>query len=156
MVHKRGGISTVIATILTIALAVVGSAVYYAAVASYMRPHAALSSQVAISVGASGFTIVSAQIVNTGGTPFTSISISVTGGSSQLQIGYSSALSANGGDATITVRGVSGGSYSAVTPSTTVSGSLDAKGGSYYAVVIKGSQADGGTYSQALSVEASP
>ena len=39
----KKAISTIIATILTISLAVVGSAVYYVAVTSYMRPQAGLS-----------------------------------------------------------------------------------------------------------------
>ena len=72
------GVSAIIATILTISLAVVGSAVYYVAVTSYMRPQAGLSSSLTITVGASGFTTVSDQIVNTGGMPFTSLSISIS------------------------------------------------------------------------------
>ncbi len=156
MSRNRKGVSTIIATILTISLAVVGSAVYYVAVTSYLRPQAGLSPEVEISVGASGFTVVSAQVVNTGGIPFTSLTISITGGSSQLQITYSSMLSADGGTAAITTRGVSGGTFTAVSPSTTVSGSLTAEVGSTYAVVIDGTLANGGAYSQALSVEATP
>ena len=156
MPRNRKGVSTIIATILTISLAVVGSAVYYVAATSYLRPQAELSPQVTVSVGASGFTVISAQVVNTGGLPFTSFSVSITGGGSQLRIAYSSLLSADGGRATITVRGVSGGTFTAVSPSTTVSGSLTAEVGSTYAVVIEGTLTNGGTFSQALSVEAMP
>ncbi|MDG7022951.1 MAG: hypothetical protein JRN45_00360 [Nitrososphaerota archaeon] len=153
---RRNGISNIIAMILLIALAVVGSGVYFIAVTSYLRPQAGLSPQVTISVGASGFTVVNAQAVNTGGIPFTSLSVSITGGGSQLQIAYSALLSAGGGRATITVSGVSGGTFTAVSPSTTVSGSLTAEVGSAYAVVIEGTLTNGGTFSQALSVEAAP
>ena len=58
--YSRKGVSVIIATILTISLAVVGSAVYYVAVTSYMRPQAGLSPEVSITVGASGFTSVGA------------------------------------------------------------------------------------------------
>ena len=150
------GVSAIIATILTISLAVVGSAVFYVAVTSYMRAQAGLSPTLSFTVGASGFTTVSAQIVNTGGMAFTSLSISITGGSSQLQIAYSSVISGGGGAATITVRGLSGGPYSAITLNTTVSGNLAATVGSSYAVIIDGTLSNGATYSQALSVEASP
>ena len=156
MDRSRRGVSAIIATILTISLAVVGSAVYYVAVTSYLRPQAGLSPEVSISVGASGFTVVSAQVVNTGGISFTSITISVTGSSSQLQITYSSSLSGSGGTATVAVRGTAGGTYSAVTPNTAVSGNLAATVGASYAVVIEGTLASGATYSQALSVTASP
>ena len=153
---NKNGVSTIIATILTISLAVVGSAVYYVAVTSYMRPQAGFSAEVTISVGGSGFTVVSAQVVNTGGIPFTSVALSITGSSSQIQITYSSLISAGGGTATITVRGVSGGTYSPVTPDTIVTGSLAASAGASYAVVVDGTLSSGATYSQALSVEASP
>ncbi|MDG6902671.1 MAG: hypothetical protein JRM80_12040 [Nitrososphaerota archaeon] len=156
MSRNRKGVSTIIATILTISLAVVGSAVYYVAVTSYMRPQAGLSPEVEISVGASGFTIVSAQVVNTGGIPFTSLTISITGGSSQLQITYSSTLSADGGTAAITTRGMSGGPYSAVSSNTAVSGDLVASAGSSYAVVVDGTLSNEATYSQAFSVVATP
>ena len=156
MSRNRKGVSTIIATILTISLAVVGSAVYYVAVTSYMRPQAGLSPSLSITVGASGFTTVSAQVVNTGGMPFTSLSISITGGSSQLQLAYSSAISGGGGVATIAVRGLSGGPYSATTPDTTVSGDLVATAGSSYAVVIDGTLSNGATYSQAFSATAQP
>jgi hypothetical protein len=153
---NKTGISTIIGTILIISLAVVGSAVYYVAVTSYMRPHAGLSPLLSITVGASGFTTVRAQIVNTGGMPFTSLSISITGGSSQLQVAYSSVISGGGGAAVITVRGLSGGPYSAITQDTTVSGNLAATVGSSYAVIIDGTLSNGATYSQVLNVEASP
>lgn len=156
MSYNRKGISTIIATILTITLAVAGSAVYYVAVTSYLRPQAGLAPEVSISVGASGFTIVGAQIINTGGVPFASVSLSITGSASQLRITYSSMLPASGGTATITVRGVSGGPYSAVTPGTTVSGNLAAAVGASYAVVVQGTLTNGATYGQAFSVEASP
>ena len=152
----KKAISTIIATILTISLAVVGSAVYYVAVTSYMRPQAGLSPSLSITVGASGFTTVDAQVVNTGGMPFTSLSISITGGSSQLQLAYSSVISGGGGAATVAARGLSGGPYSAATPDTTVSGDLAATVGSSYAVVVDGTLSNGATYSQAFGVEASP
>lgn len=98
-------------------------------------PQAGFSPDVTISVGASGFTIVSAQIVNTGGIPFTSVTLSITGGSSQIQITYSSLISAGGGTAMITVRGTSGGPYTAVTSSTVVSGNLAVSAGTYSAIV---------------------
>ena len=141
---------------LTISLAVVGSAVYYVAVTSYMRPQPGFSPDITISVGASGFTIVSAQVVNTGGVPFVSVKLSVTGSSSQLQMVYSSSVSGGGGTATITVRGISGGPYTAVTPDTVVSGNLAASAGASYAVVIEGSLSNGATYSHAFRVVASP
>ena len=153
---SRKGVSTIIATILTISFAVMGSAVYYVAATSYLRSQPGLSPEVEISVGASGFTIVSAQVVNTGGIPFDSLTISITGGSSQLQITYSSLISAGGGTAAIAVRGLSGGPYSPVTPNTVVSGNLAASAGAYYAVVVDGTLSNGATYSQAFSVEASP
>ena len=156
MARNRKAVSTIIATILTISLAVVGSAVYYVAVTSYLRPQAGFSPEVEISVGASGFTVISAQVVNTGGIPFASVAISITSNSSQLQIAYSSLLSADGGRATIIVRGVPGGAFTAVSPSTTISGSLAAEVGSAYAVVVEGTTASGQTYGQALSVEAMP
>ena len=129
---------------------------YYVAVTSYMRPQAGFSPDVTISVGASGFTVVSAEITNTGGIPFTSVTLSITGSSSQLQVAYSSSVSAGGGTAAITVRGVSGGPYSAATSDTVVSGNLAASAGESYAVVIDGTLSNGATYSQAFSVVASP
>ncbi|MDG6919859.1 MAG: hypothetical protein JRN62_10560 [Nitrososphaerota archaeon] len=156
MPSSRRGISAIIGTILTISLAIAGSAVYYVAVTSYMRPQAGLSPEVTISVGASGFTVVSAQITDTGGIPFTSFVLSVAGGSSQLQITYSSPLSSGGGTAAVAVRGVSGGPYSAATPNTAVSGNLAASVGDSYAVVVDGTLSNGATYSQAFSVVASP
>ena len=156
MVCNRRGISAIIGTILTISLAVVGSAVYYVAVTSYMRPQAGLSPEVTIIVGASGFTVVSAQITNTGGIPFASVTLTILGSSSQLRLTYSSHVSASGGAATITARGLSGGPYLAATPNTVVSGNLAASAGASYAVVIDGTLSNGATYSQAFSVEASP
>ena len=153
---NRKGVSVIIATILTISLAVVGSAVYYVAVTSYMRPQAGLSPEVSITVGASGFTTVGAQVVNTGGMPFTSVTISITGSTSQLQITYSSLISADGGTATITVRGLSGGPYTAATLNTAVSGNLAPVTGASYAVIVSGTLTNGATYTQAFSVEASP
>lgn len=153
---RRRGISNIIAMLLMIALAVTGSAAYYVAVTSYLRPQAGLSSQVSITVGASGFTIVSAQVVNTGGIPFESLTVEVTGSSSQLQITYSSLLSANGGSATMTVRGLSGGPYTAISSNTAVSGYLSAQAGSSYAVVVQGTMTNGASYSQAFSVGATP
>lgn len=142
--------------LLMISLAIVGSAAYYIAVTSYLRPQAGLSPTVAISVGASGFTIVSAQVVNIGGVPFTSLTVTITGPSSQLQISYSSSLSPNGGSATMEVRGLSGGPYAAITSSTGVSGNLAAVTGSTYAVVVSGTVTSGATYAQAFSVQAGP
>ena len=153
---SRKGVSTIIATILTISLAVMGSAVYYVAVTVYLRPQPNLSAQVSITVGASGFTTIEAELTNTGGMPFTSVAISVTGTSSQLQITYSATISANGGMASVEVRGLSGGSYSVATPNTAVSGNLAAAAGISYAVVLDGTLSNGATYSQALSVTASP
>ena len=150
------GVSTIIATILTISLAVVGSAVYFVAVTGYLRPQANLSSEVSITVGASGFTTVGAELTNTGGMPFTSVTISITGSVSQLQIAYSATISANGGSASAEVRGLSGGPFSAITPNTTVSGNLAASAGTSYAVVLDGTLSNGGTYTQAFSVEAFP
>jgi FlaG/FlaF family flagellin (archaellin) len=152
----RKGFSTIIATILTISLAVVGSAVYYVAVTGYMRPEPGLSPNITLTVGASGFTVVSAQIVNSGGVPFTSVVISIAGSSSQLQITYSSSLSAGGGTATVSVRGISGGQYTALSPNTSVSGNLAASAGTSYAVVIECTLSNGATFSQATSVVASP
>jgi FlaG/FlaF family flagellin (archaellin) len=156
MACSRRGFSTIIATILTISLAVVGSAVYYVAVTGYMRPQPGLSPDVTLTVGASGFTIISAQIVNTGGIPFTLIVISIAGNSSQIQITYSSSLSAGGGTATVSVRGVSGGQYTALSPNTSVSGNLVASAGASYVVVIDCALSNGATFSQAISVVASP
>jgi FlaG/FlaF family flagellin (archaellin) len=149
-------ISSIIAMLLMISLAVVGSAVYYVAVTSYFRPQAGLSPTVTITVGASCFTTVGAQIVNTGGVLFSSVAVTITGSSSQLQIAYSSPLSPNGGSATLNVRGLSGGPYTAATPSTTVSGNLAAVSGSTYAVVVDGTMTNGATYAQAFSVQAGP
>ena len=156
MSYNKRGVSTIIATILTISLAVVGSAVYFVAVTSYMRPEAGFSLSLSITVGASGFTTVSANVVNTGGIPLTLLSISITGGSSQLQVAYSSVIASGGGTATIGVRGLSGGPYSATTQDTTVSGNLAAAVGSSYAAVIDGTLSNGATYSQAFSVTAQP
>ena len=156
MNYSEKGVSTIIATILTISLAVVGSAVYYVAVTGYLRPQANLSSQVSITVGASGFTTVDAELTNTGGTPFTSVTISITGTSSQLQIIYSAAILADGGRASVGVRGLSGGPYSAATPNTAVFGNLVTSAGTSYAVVLDGTLSNGATYSQALSIEAAP
>jgi hypothetical protein len=153
---NRKGVSTIIATILTISLAVVGSAVYFVAATSYLRPQPSLSSQVSITVGASGFTTIDAGLTNTGGVPFTSATISITGTSPQFQITYSATISANGGTASIEVRGLSGGQFSPVTPDTAVSGSFAASAGTSYAVVLDGTLSNGATYSQALSVIASP
>jgi FlaG/FlaF family flagellin (archaellin) len=156
MAYSRRGFSTIIGTILTISLAVVGSAVYYVAVTGYMRPQPGLSPDVTLTVGASGFTTISAQIVNSGSVPFTSVVISIAGSSSQLQISYSSSLSAGGGTANVSVRGISGGQYTALSPSTSVSGNLAASPGTSYAVVIECTLSNGATFSQAISVVASP
>ena len=94
---SRKGVSAIIATILTISLAVMGYAVYYVAATSYLRPQPGLPARFSLTVGASGFTIISAQILNTGGIPFESLTISITGSSSQLQIAYSSLVSTGGG-----------------------------------------------------------
>ena len=156
MPRNRYGVSAIIATILTISLAEVGSAVYFVAATSYLRPQPSLSSQISITVGASGFTTIDAGLTNTGGVPFTSATISIAGASSQLQITYSATISANGGTASIEVRGLSGGPFSPVTPDTAVSGSFAASAGTSYAVVLDGTLSNGATYSQALSVTASP
>ena len=154
---QRVAISNIIAMMLMIGLAAAGAAVYYVAVTSYLKPQPGLSPEVTISVGASGFTVVSAQMVNTGGIPFTSLTITITGpSSSQLQISYSSQLSANGGRATITVEGVSGGPYSPVSGNTVVSGNLVAAVGSSYSVVVVATTTSGATYSQSFSVQAMP
>lgn len=156
MGHSRRGFSTIIATIMIISLAVVGSTVYYVAVTDYVRPQPGLSPDIMLSVGASGFTIASVQIVNTGGVPFASLVITIAGSSSQLQITYSSSLSAGGGSATVSARGVSGGPYVALSPNTSVSGNLAAAAGASYPVVVDGTLSNGATYSQAFSVVASP
>jgi hypothetical protein len=153
---NRTAISNIIAMLLMIGLAVAGSTVYYVAVTSYLRPQAGLSSQVSISVGASGFTTVGVQVVNTGGVRFTSLTVTITGSSSQLQITYSSLLSANGGSAVMAVRGLSGGPYTAISANTAVSGNLAAQASSSYAVVVQGTMTNGATYSQAFSVQATP
>jgi len=153
---RRAAISSIIAMLLMISLAVVGSAAYYVAVSSYLRPQAGLSSQASISVGASGFTIVSAQVINTGGVPFTSLTVTITGQSSQIQIAYSSPLSPNGGSASMSVKGLSGGPYTAISTSTSVSGNLAAVMGSTYAVVVTGTMTNGATIAQALNVQAGP
>jgi hypothetical protein len=155
---QRPAIGNIIAMILMMGLAVAGAAVYYVAVTSYLRPQAGLSPEVTIGVGASGFTIVSAQVVNTGGIPFTSLTIDVSGGSSALQIVYSpqNVVSAGGGTATITVQGVSGGPYAAVSSNTMVSGNLAATVGDSYSVVVEGTMTNGATYSQSFSVQATP
>jgi hypothetical protein len=151
---QRVAISNIIAMILMMSLAVAGAAVYYVAVTSYLRPQAGLSPEVTISVGASGFTVVTAQAVNTGGIPFTSLTITIASSSSQLQITYSSLLSANGGTATITVEGVSGGPYSAISSNTAASGNLAATVGDSYSVVVEGTMTNGATYSQSFSIQA--
>ena len=156
MAFSRRGFSTIIATILTISLAILGSAVYYVAVTGYMRPQPGLSPDITLTVGASGFTVVNAQIVNTGGSPFTSVVISIAGSSSQLQITYSSPLSAGGGTATVSARGVSGGQYTALSPNSSVSGNLAASAGASYAVVIDCTLSNGATFRQGISVVASP
>ena len=156
MSRNRNGVSTIIATILTISLAVVGSAVYYVAVTGYLRPQPSFSPRVSITVGASGFTTIDAELTNTGGLPFTSVTISIAGSSSQLQITYSTTISANGGTASVGARGLSGGSYSAASPNTAVSGNLVASIGASYAVVLDGTLSNGATYSQAFSVVATP
>ncbi len=152
----RRGISSIIAMLLLISLAVVGSAVYYEALTSYLRPQAGLSSQVSISAGASGFTIISTQVVNTGGIPFASITLTITGPASQLQVTYTSLISASGGSAAIAVRGVSGGPYTTISSKTVVSGNLQIDTGSTYVAVVVGTMTNGATYSQAFSVHASP
>ncbi len=153
---SRNGMSNIIAMLLMISLAVAGSAVYYPALTSYLRPQAGLSSQVSISAGASGFTIIGTQVVNTGGMPFTSLVVTITAPASQLQVTYSSLISANGGSATIAVRGVSGGPYTAISSNTGVSGNLKIDTGSTYAAVVVGTMTNGATYSQAFSVQANP
>ncbi len=142
--------------LLMISLAVAGSTVYYIAMISYLRPQVGLSAQVSISAGASGFTVINAQVVNTGGVPFASLTVRITSPSSQLQITYSLPLSANGGSATFMVRGLSGGPYTTVSPNTGVSGNLVVNAGPTYAVVVIGTMMNGATYSQAFSVQAVP
>jgi hypothetical protein len=153
---SQRGLSSIIAMLLMISMAVVGSAVYYAAMTSYLRPHTGLSSQVSISAGASGFAVISAQVVDTGGIPFSSLKVSVTTPSSQLEVLYGSLLSANGGSADFAVRGVSGGPYVAMSSGTTVSGNLQVDTGSAYVVTVTGTMPSGATYSQAFSVRATP
>ncbi len=153
---KRRAISSIIAMLLMISLAVVGSSVYYAAVTSYMRPPAGLSSKVSISTGASSFTVISTQVVNTGGIPFASLTVTITGPASQLQITYTSLISASGGSATFAVRGVSGGPYTAISSNTGVSGNLQVDPGSSYTATVVGIMTSGATYSQAFSVLSSP
>ena len=159
IIISRKAVSPIIATIMLISLAVAGSALYYVAVTQYFRPQAGMSTQVSMSVGASGFAIIDAQVIDSGSIPFTSVTLTNLGpSSSQLQISYSPAqpISGNGGGATIQVRGLSSGPYSAVSSSTTVSGYLVASTGSSYAVVVKGTTPNGDTYSQPLSIEATP
>ncbi len=152
----RRAVSNILAMLLLISLAVVGSSVYYVAVTSFLRPQAQLSSQVTMNVGASGFATIGVQVTNTGGIPFRSVSIAITGPSSSsvLQIAYSALVAANGGGTTITVRGMSGGPYSAASSSTSVSGNLLATTGSSYTVTVQASLTNGGTYQQAYSVTA--
>ncbi len=152
----RRGISSIIAMLLMISLAVFGSAVYFAAVTSYFRPQGELSSQVSISAGASGFTIISTQVVNTGGMPFASITVTITGPASQLRVIYTSLISVSGGSATFAVRGVSGGPYTAISSNTGVSGNLQVDAGSTYTAAVVGTMTSGATYGQAFSVHASP
>lgn len=154
--HYRNGISNIIAMLLLVSLAVTGSALYFVAVASYLRPQAGLSSEVTISAGASGFTFIDSQVVNTGGVQFASLTMTISGSSSQLQITYSLPLSANGGSVTLTVRGLSGGPYAAISSNTGVSGNLMVDAGSTYAVVVIGTTSNGATYSQAFSTQATP
>ncbi len=154
---RRRAVSNIIAVLILIGLAVVGSGVYYLAVTSFMRPQPALSSGVSISAGPSGFAIIDVEVINTGGVPFESLSIGITGpSSSQLQITYSAFVGANGGGTTMTVRGVSGGPYSPVSSSTSVSGNLVAMTGSSYIVTVQASLTNGGTYQQAYSISAQP
>ena len=107
-------------------------------------------------MGATGFTVVNAQIVNTGGIPFTSVVISIAGSSNKLQIAYSSPLTAGGWTATVSAWGLSGCQYTALSPNTSVSGNLAASAGASYAVVIECTLSNGATFSQAISVVASP
>ena len=156
MSRNRKGVSVIIATILTISLAVVGSAVFYVPVTSYMRPQAGFSPGVSITMGYFFFNYLWSKVLYTGGVPFTSVAISITRGASQLQDTYSSLISAGGGTATITVRGLSGGPYTAATLNTPVSGNLAPVTGASYAVIVSGTLTNGATYSQAFSVTASP
>jgi hypothetical protein len=151
----RVAVSNILAMLLLISLSVVGAGAYYLAVASFMKPQPQLSSQVAINAGASGFSVIDAQITNVGGVPFSSVTVSITGpSSSQLQITYSALVAANGGETAIVVRGLSGGPYSAASSSTSVSGNLVAAIGSNYIVTVQATLTNGGTYRQAYAVTA--
>jgi hypothetical protein len=101
---NRKGASTIIATILTVFFAVVGSAVYYFAATSYMRHQAGFSPDVEISVGGVGVHCHRRPGGQPGGIPLTFRFISVIGGSSHLQVTYSSSMSADGGAAIIIAR----------------------------------------------------
>ncbi len=116
-----------------------------------------MSSQVSISAGASGFAVIEANVINTGNTPYKSVMITISGPSaSQLQISYSGEVVGNGGNATMVVRGTSGGPYSAFTPSASASGNLVASVGAKYTISVSASLTNGGSYTQALSVTAQP
>jgi len=159
--NRRKGISNIIAMLLMIALAVAGAFMYYSIARSYLKPQAGFTADITISVGASGFTVITASIVNTGGVPFNSLTITVTGSSSQLQFVYQppQTISAGGGKADITVEGLSGGPYSAVSSNTQVNPNQDnllATVGSSYSVVVAAAMPNGATYSQAFSVQATP
>ena len=159
--NRRKGISNIIAILLMIALAVAGAALYYSIATSYLRPQAGFTADITISVGASGFTVITASIVNTGGLPINSLTITVTGSSSQLQFVYYSpqTISPGGGKADMTVEGLLGGPYSAVSSNTWVNQYQDnllAAVGSSYSVVVVAAMPNGATYSQTFSVQATP
>ena len=151
------GISSVIAALLLISMSVLGAGLFYIILVSYSHPLPQMSPQISMSVGASGFAILDVQVVNTGGIPYSSISVAIAGqSSSQLQIAYSATVAANGGVAQISVRGVSGGPYSPMSSTTTVSGNLIAATGSNYVGTIEATLSNGGTYQDAFSITAGP
>ena len=153
----RRAVSEVVGALLLISMSVVGAGVFYAVLVSYSHPQPEMSPQISMSVGASGFAIVDAQVVNTGGIPYSSISVTIAGqSSSQLQIAYSATVAANGGVAQISVRGISGGPYSPMSSATTASGNLVAATGSNYVVTIEATLSNGGTYRDAFSITAGP
>ncbi len=158
--NSRKGISNIIAVLLMIALAVAGAALYYSIANSYLRPQVGLSADVTISVGASGFTAITVNVVNVGEISFKTVTVDISGGSplSTLYINYLQPISAGGGKVNLIIQGISGGSFAPVppNPSIVVTGSVNAIVGNTYAVAIHASLMDGGTYGQTFSVQAVP
>ena len=156
--YSRRGVSTIIATVLLVGVSVALVGLFYGIMNSYLgRPNPGFSPQIAMNVGASGFTTISVEVVNTGNVPLSSLSITVQGASGpSLSISYSSPIASGGGNATVMVRGISGGSWSAVSQHTSVSGDLQASVDSSYSFVIQAWLSNGGTYAQVYGVTAQP